>query len=83
MAELIKIIGSEVALSTASNVGQAVAVRLYNNTAGAVVVTRAAAGGATIGTVTMGSGEIMYMQKQSTDTLAAASAIRAAAVAIN
>lgn len=83
MAELIKIIGSEVSLSTASNVGLAVAVRLYNNTAGAVLVTRATSGAVTIGTVTLAVGEIMYVQKQPTDTLAAASAIRAAAVAIN
>lgn len=82
MAELVKLLGSEVALSTASTVGSASVVRLFNNTAGAVVVTRANGGG-TIGTVTLGINEIIYLQKLPTETLAAASAIRAVAVAFN
>lgn len=82
MAELVKLLGSEVALSTASTVGSASVVRLFNNTAGAVVVTRAS-GGSTVGTVTLGVGEIIYLQKLPAETFAAASAIRAVAVAFN
>lgn len=82
MAELVKIIGSEVALTTASAVGSATAVRIYNNSGGAVLVTRANTGG-TIGTVTLASGEVIYVQKQSADTLASNVAVRAVAIAFN
>lgn len=80
MAETIKLIGTEIALSTANTVGSAAVVRLYNNTAGAVLITRADGGG-TLGTCTLGAGAVEYFTKAPTDTLAANSAIRAAAVA--
>ena len=82
MAELLKIVGSEIALSTANTVGLASAVRILNNSAGAVLVTRANTGG-TIGTVTLATNEVVYMQKATTDTLASNTAVRAVAIAFN
>lgn len=82
MAEMVKLIASEIALSTANTVSNGAVVRVYNNTAGAVLVTRAN-GGTTIGTITIGAGEIIYFQKNSTDTLAANAAVRAVSVAFN
>lgn len=82
MAEIVKVLGSEIALSTANTVGTASVVRVYNNTAGAVLVTRANTGG-TVGTLTMGAGEIVYLQKVSSDTLAANIAVRAVSVSFN
>lgn len=82
MAEMVKIIASEMSLSTANTVGGAAVVRIFNNTGGSVVVTRANTGG-TVGTVTVATNEVIYLQKQPADTLAAASAVRAVAVAFN
>ena len=81
MAEIVKVLSSEIALSTANTVGAASVVRVYNNTAGAVLVTRA--NGSTIGTVTLGVGEIVYLQKAPADTLAANVAVRAVSVSFN
>lgn len=80
MAEPVKLIGSEIALSTANTVGSASLVRLYNNTAAAVLITRANTGG-TIGTVTLASGAVEYYSKVPTDTFASNVAIRAVSVA--
>ena len=52
MAEMIKVIGAEIALSTANTVSRASAVRVVNDTAGAVLITRANTGG-TIGSCTL------------------------------
>ena len=82
MAEIVKLLGTEIALSTANTVGTASVVRVYNNTAGAVLVTRAASG-STVGTVTLAAGEIIYLQKASSDTIASNAAVRAVSVAFN
>lgn len=82
MAEIVKLIGTEMSLSTANTVGGASVVRVYNNTAGAVLITRANGSG-TVGTATLGSGMIEYYQKQSTDTLASNAAVRAVSVSFN
>ena len=79
---MVKLMGSEIALSTANTVGTAAVVRLFNNTAGAVLVTLANTGG-TIGTVTLASGAVEYHQKAPADTLASNAAIRAVKVAFN
>lgn len=80
MAEPTKIIGSEIALSTANTVGSASLVRIYNNTAGAVLITRANTSG-TIGTCTLGAGGVEYFSKISTETFASNVAVRATSVA--
>lgn len=80
MAELIKLIGQEIALSTANTVGSASAVRCYNNTAGAVLITIANEG-TTVSTVTLGAGVTEYFSKRPTWTIASNTAIRAVSVA--
>lgn len=82
MAEVIKLLSQEIALSTANTVGSASAVRCYNNTAGAVLVT-IANDGTTVATVTLGAGVTEYYQKQPTWTIASNAAIRAVSVAFN
>lgn len=82
MADTIKLIASEIALSTANTVSLGALVRCYNNTAAQVTVTRANTGG-TIGTVTMAVGEIIYLYKVPTDTLACSGTIRAVSVAFS
>lgn len=82
MAELVKLVGQEIALSTANTIGNATAVRCFNNTAGPILVT-VANGATTVGTVTMAAGQIEFYHKQSTHTLAANAAIRAVAIAFN
>lgn len=80
MAETIKLTGSEIELTTANTVGNATLVRLFNNTAGQVLITHAN-DTETLGTVTMGAGHIEYLIKLSTDTVASNAAIRAVGVA--
>lgn len=78
---MVKLLSSEIALSTANTVSSASVVRVFNNTAGAVLVTRANAG--TLGTVTLAAGEIIYLQKAPTETIASNVAVRAVSVAFN
>ena len=80
MTDATKIIGQEIALSTANTVGTASIVRCYNNTAGAVLIT-IADGGTTVATVTLGAGAVEYLQKQPAHTIASNAAIRAVSVA--
>ena len=82
MAEIVKILSSEIALSTANTVSSASVVRVYNNTAGAALITRAN-GGTTVGTITVGAGEVVYLQKTSSDTFASNAAVRAVSVSFN
>tara|TARA_B100001093_G_scaffold470344_1_gene491767 strand:+ start:836 stop:1093 length:258 start_codon:yes stop_codon:yes gene_type:complete len=70
---LIKVLAAEGTLSSPSNVGSATVVRLYNSHSGTVVITRKNAGGDTIGSFSAVNGEVVYVEKDSTDTLTAAS----------
>ncbi len=81
MAEMVKIIASEIALTTANTVSNASVVRINNNSGGAVLITRANSG--TLGTVTLVSGEVIYLQKAPSDTLASNVAVRAVSVSFN
>lgn len=81
MAEMVKIIASEIALTTANTVSNASVVRINNNSGGAVLITRANSG--TLGTVTLASGEVIYLQKSPSDTLASNTAVRAVSVSFN
>lgn len=82
MAEMVKLISSEIALSTANTVSNASVVRVFNNTGGQALITRASEGAA-VGTITLASGEVIYLQKASTETLASNAAVRAVSVAYN
>ena len=68
---LTKVLAAEGNLSSASNVNTATVVRLYNGHSAAVVVTRKDSGGTTIGSFSAVNGEVVYVEKDPTDTLTA------------
>ena len=70
---LIKVLAAEGNLSRPSNVGNATVVRLYNSHSAAIVITRKNVGGDTIGSFSAVNGEVVYVEKDPTDTLTAAS----------
>ena len=82
MAETIKIISTEIALSTANTVSSASVVRIHNNSGGSVLITRANGSG-TLGTCTLANGDTEYFLKLPTDTLASNVAVRAVSVAFS
>jgi hypothetical protein len=77
---IIKLLGTEAALSTATTLSNAQLVRVYNDTAGAVLIT-VAAEGTTTGTVTVKAGEVIFVRKKAAETIAAGSAVKAVSVA--
>ena len=81
MAQVIRVLGSEGNLASASNVGFAKLVRVLNNKTSVQVITQKKAGGTTIGTVTLAAGEIAYIQKAPDDTLTGVATSLAVSVA--
>lgn len=77
---VLKLLGSEAELSTATTLSGAQLVRVFNDTAGAVLLT-VALEGTTTGTVTVKAGEVAFVRKQSAETIAAAAAVKAVSVA--
>ena len=75
MASTVKLLGSEVAVSnTASNVGNAKLVRVYNGHASDQLVT-IKSGSNTVGTVTLVTKEVVYLMKLSQETVEVASGV--------
>ncbi|OUW93704.1 MAG: hypothetical protein CBD88_06715 [Flavobacteriales bacterium TMED228] len=70
---LTKVLAAEGNLSSASNVNTATVVRLYNGHSAAVVITRKDSGGTTIGSFSAVNGQVIFVEKDPTDTLTAAS----------
>jgi hypothetical protein len=70
---LIKVLAAEGNLSSPSNVNKATVVRLYNSHSAEVVITRKDSDGTTIGSFSAVNGEVVFVEKDSTDTLTAAS----------
>ena len=83
MASVLKILGSEGNLSSASNVGFAKLVRVLNNKASVQVITQKNSGGTTLGTVTLAAGEVAYIQKAPSDTLTGVATSLAVSVAFS
>ena len=81
MAQVIRVLGSEGNLASASNVGFAKLVRVLNNKTSVQVITQKNAGGTTIGTETLAAGEIAYIQKAPDDTLTGVATSLAVSVA--
>ena len=76
---ILKLLGTEFVLSTATTVNGAQLVRVFNDTASPVLVT--VANSSTTGTVTVKAGDVIFVRKQSAETIAAAAAVKAVAVA--
>ena len=70
---VIHVLAAEGDLTSASNVGNATLVRLYNGHSAAFVVTRKNSGGTTIGSMTVLNGAVEVFEKVATDTLSVAS----------
>ena len=73
--------GSQATLCSASNVGFAKLVRVLNNHSAVQLITQKNAGGTTLATVTLGIGEVAYIQKAPSDTLTGAATSLATSVA--
>jgi hypothetical protein len=80
MASVTKLLGSETDLTSATNVGFAKLLRVYNS-GSAAAVTQKNAGGTTLATVTLAAGEILHIQKAPSDTLEGGAAFKVVSVA--
>ena len=81
MAQVVKLLGSEGNLSSASIVGFAKLVRVLNIKTSVQVITQKNAGGTTLATVTLAAGEVAYIQKAPDDTLTGVATSLAVSVA--
>ena len=77
----MKILSQESNIGTASSVSSATAVRIYNSDSSAGIVTRTDSSDNTIGDLTVPAGEVLYLEKKSTDKLLAPSTVLASKVA--
>lgn len=80
---VLRLLGSQATLASASNVGFAKLVRVLNNHSAVQLITQKNAGGTTLATVTLGIGESALIQKASTDTLTGAVTSLATSVAFS
>ena len=78
---VIRLLGSEAGLASASNVGFAKLVRVLNNKTSVQVITQKNSGGTTLATVTLAAAEVAYIQKAPADTLTGAATSLAVSVA--
>ena len=77
---VVRLLGSEGNLGSASNVGFAKLVRVLNNKTSVQVITQKNAGGPTIAKVTLAAGELAFIAKAPTDTLTGAATSLAVSV---
>jgi hypothetical protein len=75
-----RILGTEAAIAAANDLGGASTVRVYNNNGSDVLLTITKLD-ATTQTVTIRTGETIYIQKQPADTITAGTSCRMVAVA--
>tara|TARA_B110000503_G_scaffold137916_1_gene223016 strand:+ start:996 stop:1247 length:252 start_codon:yes stop_codon:yes gene_type:complete len=80
MPSILKLQGSEAAITTADNISTATVVRCYNATASGILVTQKNSAAETLATVTVAPG-VTFIKKAPTDTLTAASAVLMVSVA--
>jgi len=78
---VLRLLGSEGNLASASNVGFAKLVRVLNNKTSVQVITHKNAGGTTLATVTLAANEVTHIAKSGTDTLTGAATSLAVSVA--
>ena len=67
--QVLRLLGAEGNLSSASNVGFAKLVRVHNNKSSVQIITHQDSGGQVLGTVTLAANEIAYIQKAPEDKL--------------
>ena len=66
---LIKVLAAETTLNSATNVGNATVVRVYNGHSSAVVISRTDSSDGAIGSLTVKNGETVVLEKEPTDKL--------------
>ena len=76
----MKILSAETNLSSATNVSSASVVRIFNSDSSAATVTKKTSVGSTIGSFTMSAGEVVYSEKDYTDTLEGGSGLKVSKV---
>jgi hypothetical protein len=79
MASVVKLLGAEIAITTANTVGNATAIRVIN-TGAAASMNVAYSNGVVYANATITNTEIAYIQKSSTDTVIGAN-MKAAPIA--
>jgi len=83
MASVVKLLGPEVNLASATNVSFAKLVRVLNNKASVQIITHQNAAGGVLGTVTLAANEVAYIQKAPTDKLLGVATSLAVSVAFS
>ena len=76
----MKVLSAEENLGSATNVGKAPVVRVYNSDSSAIVLTRKNNVETTLGSYTIPPGKVIYCQKEYTDTLEGGAALKATAI---
>ena len=77
----MKVLSAESNLASATNVGNSTVVRVYNSDSSAGTITKKDAAGNTLGTMTVPAGEVVYCEKQYTDTLEGGATLKASQIA--
>jgi ClpP class serine protease len=80
MSTIVKPIAMQQSLDTANTVSNAAVVRVHNNTAGVVLITRSS-GGVAVGSITLLANSVEHIQKDPAETLTANAAVLATSVA--
>jgi seryl-tRNA(Sec) selenium transferase len=79
ISTILNLQGTDAAVSTASTIGSASLVRVYNNNGAAVLLTVTTAAAATT-TVTIAPGEVLYLEKAPASTITAETSCRMVSV---
>ena len=79
----MKVLGGETNLNAPISVGSARVVRVFNSDSSNLLVTRKTSGGTTVGTFMVPAGEVVYCEKDYTDTLEGNVNLQAARVAFS
>lgn len=78
---VLKLVGPEVSVTTANTVNGAILFRVYTPSGGDSLITVRDSAGNVIGSMTQPAGFVEIMEKRSTDTVAANTAIKCTPVA--
>ena len=79
----MKVLGGETNLNAPISVGSASVVRVFNGDSSNLLVTRKTSGGTTVGTFMVPAGEVVYCEKDYTDTLEGSANLKVAQVAFS
>lgn len=77
----VKLLAVEGDLTAASNVDTASVVRVHNTSAGALLMTQKNAAAVTLASMTLTAGEVVYVEKSTTDTLEGGATLKVVSVA--